>query len=46
MGALLGAEGSHELDSQLDNIDQLYDAGFRVMGLHHFFDNRLGGSLY
>ena len=46
VGALLGTEGSHALDGQLDNIGQLYDAGFRMMGLHHFFDNRLGGSLH
>ena len=46
VGALLGTEGSHALDGQLDNIDLLYDAGFRMMGLHHFFDNRLGGSLH
>jgi len=46
VGALLGTEGSHALDGQLDNIDELYDAGFRMMGLHHFFDNRLGGSLH
>ncbi|MBD91393.1 MAG: peptidase M19 [Halieaceae bacterium] len=46
VGALLGTEGSHALDGQLDNIDQLYDAGFRMMGLQHFFDNRLGGSLH
>ena len=46
VGALLGTEGSHALDGQLDNIGQLYDSGFRMMGLHHFFDNRLGGSLH
>jgi len=46
VGALLGTEGSHALDGQLENIDALYEAGFRMMGLHHFFDNRLGGSLH
>ena len=46
IGALLGTEGSHALDGKLENIDELYDAGFRMMGLHHFFDNRLGGSLH
>ena len=46
VGALLGTEGSHALDGQLENIDRLYAAGFRMMGLQHFFDNRLGGSLH
>ncbi|MFC6979239.1 dipeptidase [Microbulbifer taiwanensis] len=30
----------------MENIDRLYDAGYRVMGLQHFFDNALGGSLH
>ena len=46
VGALLGTEGSHALDGRLDNIGSLFAAGFRMMGLHHFFDNRLGGSLH
>lgn len=46
VGALLGTEGSHALDGQLEHIDDLYNAGFRMMGLQHFFDNRLGGSLH
>ena len=44
--ALLGIEGSHALDGDLANIQNLYDAGYRTMGLHHFFDNELGGSLH
>ena len=46
VGAVLGTEGSHALDGDLANIDRLYDAGLRIMGLQHFFDNRLGGSLH
>jgi len=46
VGGLLGTEGSHALDGNLDNIDHLYDAGFRMMSLQHFFDNKLGGSLH
>jgi len=46
VGGLIGTEGSHALDGELSNIDRLYDAGFRMMSLHHFFDNKLGGSLH
>ncbi len=46
MGAIIGTEGSHALDGDLDNIDRLFDEGFRMMSLQHFFDNRLGGSLH
>lgn len=43
---LLGIEGAHALSGQLDNIDRLYQAGFRVMGLAHFFDNEVAGSAH
>ncbi|MEQ9143772.1 MAG: dipeptidase [Parvibaculaceae bacterium] len=46
VGGLLATEGSHALEGELDNIDVLYGLGYRMMGLHHFFDNRLGGSLH
>lgn len=46
VGIMIGTEGSHALDGKLDNIQRLFDAGFRMMSLHHFFDNRLGGSLH
>ena len=46
VAALLGTEGSHALDGDLANIQHLYDAGFRMMSLQHFFDNKLGGSLH
>ncbi|MDP5041568.1 MAG: dipeptidase [Paraglaciecola sp.] len=46
VGALLGTEGSHALDEDLANIKVLYDYGFRMMSLQHFFDNKLGGSLH
>ncbi|EED34081.1 hypothetical protein NOR51B_18 [Luminiphilus syltensis NOR5-1B] len=45
-GVLLGTEGSHALDGDIDNVDRLYALGFRMMSLQHFFDNRLGGSLH
>ena len=46
VGALLGTEGAHALDGELASIERLYGAGFRMVGLQHFFDNRLGGSLH
>ena len=46
VGGLLGTEGSHALEGKLENIDTLFAAGFRMMSLQHFFDNRLGGSLH
>jgi len=45
-GGLMATEGSHALDGSLENVQNLYDEGFRMMGLHHFFDNKLGGSLH
>lgn len=46
VAAVLAIEGSHALDGNLDNVKTLYDAGYRLIGLHHFFDNALGGSLH
>ena len=46
VGGLLATEGSHALDGELGAVVDLHEAGFRMMGLHHFFDNRLGGSLH
>lgn len=46
VGILLGSEGAHPLEGDLANLDTLYDAGFRLLGLTHFFDNQLGGSLH
>lgn len=46
VGGLIGIEGSHALDGELDNIQVLFDKGFRMMSLQHFFDNKLGGSLH
>lgn len=46
VGALLGTEGSHALDGRLENIARLREAGYRIMGLQHFFDNAIGGSLH
>jgi microsomal dipeptidase-like Zn-dependent dipeptidase len=42
----LGIEGAHALDGSLDNIDVLFDAGFRMMSPSHFFDTDIGGSAH
>ncbi|MHA6494163.1 dipeptidase [Pseudomonas borbori] len=44
--AVLATEGLHPIEGQLANIDRLYEAGFRITGLTHFFDNEVGGSAH
>jgi len=46
VAGILGAEGGHLLEGRIENLDRIHDAGFRLMGLTHFFDNELGGSLH
>lgn len=46
VGAILGIEGAHALEGEMANLDGLVDVGYRLIGLHHFFDNALGGSLH
>lgn len=46
VGGLLAIEGAHPLEGKLENIERLRDAGYRMMGVTHFFDNELGGSLH
>ena len=43
---LVGAEGGHALEGDIEALDELHNAGFRMIGLQHFFDNELGGSLH
>jgi microsomal dipeptidase-like Zn-dependent dipeptidase len=46
VGAMLTIEGLHDLEGKAENLDKLYDAGFRMAGLAHFFDNQLAGSMH
>lgn len=39
-------EGAHALEGKLENVDKLYKAGFRVIGMAHFFDNEVSGSAH
>jgi membrane dipeptidase len=43
---LLGLEGAQALEGKIANVDRLYDAGFRLIGLAHFFDNEVSGSAH
>ena len=46
VAGLLGIEGAHALGGDLNNLDRLIDAGFRMIGIAHFFDNEMGGSAH
>jgi membrane dipeptidase len=46
VGGFLGIEGLHALDGKPENVDVLFDAGFRMMSPTHFFDNDIGGSAH
>lgn len=46
VGAMLTIEGLQNLEGKATNLDRLYDAGFRMAGLTHFFDNELAGSMH
>ncbi|MEZ4333938.1 MAG: membrane dipeptidase [Myxococcota bacterium] len=44
IGAVLALEGAHGLESDPANLRRLFDAGYRMIGLSHFFDNDYAGS--
>lgn len=46
IGGLLGIEGAHALEGKLENLDKAYEAGVRLIGPMHFFDNEMGGSAH
>lgn len=46
VAAFLGLEGTHALEGDVDNVARLYQAGFRMFGLTHFFDNEVGASAH
>jgi microsomal dipeptidase-like Zn-dependent dipeptidase len=46
VGGLLSVEGAHCLEGKLEHVDTLFEAGYRMFGLTHFFDNELGGSIH
>ncbi len=44
IGGVLAIEGLHALEGKMENLEGLINAGYRIMGLVHFFDNEVGGS--
>ncbi len=46
VGGILGIEGAHPLEGDIANLDRLEASGYRLIGLQHFFDNDVGGSLH
>lgn len=45
-GALLSIEGAHAMEGDPANLRVLFDAGYRMIGLSHFFDNAYAGSAH
>jgi membrane dipeptidase len=46
VAGMLAIEGAHALDNDLANVERLDAAGFRMVGLAHFFDNAFAGSAH
>ncbi len=46
IGALFSVEGLQNLEGDIANLNLLYDAGVRMAGLAHFFDNDVAGSMH
>ncbi len=46
IAGLLSLEGAHALEGDVANLDRLDAAGFRIVGLAHFFDNAMAGSAH
>ncbi|HEX2754068.1 MAG TPA: dipeptidase [Candidatus Limnocylindrales bacterium] len=46
VAGLLAIEGAHALDDDPANVERLAAAGYRMVGLAHFFDNAFAGSAH
>ncbi|HED09790.1 MAG TPA: peptidase M19 [Caldithrix abyssi] len=46
IAGVLAIEGMHALDGKLENLEVLDRAGYRMIGLAHFFDNAFAGSAH
>lgn len=45
-GVLLAIEGAHAMESDPRGLQTLFEAGYRMIGLAHFFDNDYAGSAH
>ena len=46
IAGLLGMEGAHALEGDMQNLEEVIEAGVRLIGPMHFFDNEMGGSAH
>ncbi len=46
VAGLLALEGAQVLEGQAENVDAMDVAGYRMVGLAHFFDNEVAGSAH
>jgi microsomal dipeptidase-like Zn-dependent dipeptidase len=46
VAGLLALEGAHALEGDPENVDRLFDAGYRMISFAHFFDSEMGGSAH
>lgn len=46
IGAVLAVEGAQAIGDDVAGVDALADAGVRVLGLAHYFDNAVAGSAH
>ncbi len=42
----LGLEGAQVLEGNAENVNAMFDAGYRMMAPTHFFDTEIGGSAH
>ncbi|MES2288733.1 MAG: dipeptidase [Pseudomonadota bacterium] len=45
-GTMLSVEGLQDIEGKRANLDRIFNAGFRMAGLAHFFDNEVAGSMH
>ncbi len=46
VAGVLAMEGMHPLEGKLENVEEFFAAGYRMLAPTHFFDNELGGSAH
>ena len=46
IGAVLSLEGTHALEGKAENLEHLFAAGYRILGLAHFADTEVAGSTH